>query len=162
MHTTTEAMIAAAAYPEMTIRHHGNGLTKVVAYSFGYLHEDGVPAGLAGDSPEFVVDVRGLFRDPHHDPAFRQLTGRDDAVRARVLDQPGAIEFIGRQTAAVASLIPGVDRAVQPKLLRIAFGCAGGRHRSVVLAEAVAQLLNGLGIGTEVVHLHIRRPVVHR
>lgn len=149
-------------YPEMIVRHSGNGLTKVVVYSFGYLHETGVPARLAGDSPELVADVRSLFRDPHHDPAFRQLTGQDDAVRARVLDQPGAIEFTRMQAAAVASLIPGVDRATQPKLLRVAFGCAGGRHRSVVLAEALALLLNGQGIGTEVIHLHIRRPVVNR
>jgi RNase adaptor protein for sRNA GlmZ degradation len=150
----------AVAYPEMNIPH--GGLFKVVVYSFGYLHEAGIPGRITGERPEFVVDVRNLFRDPHCDPSFRQLTGRDDAVRARVLDQAGAIEFVQMQAATVASLIPSVERATQRRLLRVAIGCAGGRHRSVVLAESLAILLNQRDIGAEITHVHIRRPVVNR
>jgi RNase adaptor protein for sRNA GlmZ degradation len=138
------------------------GLCKVVVFSFGYLHEDGVPAGLVAERPEFVMDVRRLFRDPHHDPAMRELTGRDDVIRARVLDQPGAIEYATAQAAAIASVVPAASTEAQARVITAGIGCAGGRHRSVVLAEAIALLLNRQGIGTEVYHLHIRRPVVNR
>jgi UPF0042 nucleotide-binding protein len=130
----------------------------VTLMSFGYLHER--PAEL--DGVQFTIDVRGEFRDPHHDPRFRELTGKDDAIRARVLAQPGAPEFAAAQAAAIASLVPAATTATPPRVIKAAFGCAGGRHRSVVLADEVADLLNRQGIPARVCHLHIGRPVVNR
>ncbi|MFI5611330.1 ATPase [Amycolatopsis sp. NPDC051903] len=136
-------------------------LVKVVIRSFGYLH--GVPRDVAIVPTQLVIDVRELFRDPHMRPEFRELTGRDDVIRANVLDQPGAIEFIRAQAAAIATLVPGMSaRQPNPLVVNVAVGCAGGRHRSVVIAEALAVLLHQQGIGSDVRHLDIRRPVVQR
>jgi RNase adaptor protein for sRNA GlmZ degradation len=108
--------------------------------SFGYLHREPPVA-------TYVVDVRHRFRDPHIDPAMRELTGRCTAVRDNVLAQPGALEFIQEVVLQVSR-----DRA---GAVSVAIGCAGGRHRSVVLASEVARLL-----GTTAVHLDIDKPVV--
>ncbi|MBB5852516.1 RNase adapter RapZ [Amycolatopsis umgeniensis] len=131
-------------------------LYEVMIESFGYLH--GPPRPLVTDTPALMIDLRRLFRDPHVSPALRYRTGRDDAVRANVLDQPGAMEFLHGQAAAIAALVPSVS----PDVVTVAVGCAGGRHRSVVIAEALALLLSGDGISTEVFHRDIRRPVVRR
>jgi UPF0042 nucleotide-binding protein len=138
-------------------------VVQVALESFGFLHEAVASSGLVRERPQLVVDVRDLFRDPHHDPAARQLTGRDDAIRARVLDQPGAIEYVQAQAAAIASLVPAAS-AERPsaRVIKIAVGCAGGRHRSVVIAESMSLLLNQHGIGNHVSHRDIRRPVVSR
>ncbi len=129
---------------------------RVVVESFGYLH--GPASSLVTEAPHLVLDLRTLFRDPHVTPELRYSTGRDDAVRANVLDQPGAIEYLRAQAAAIAALVP----AATPDVVTVAVGCAGGRHRSVVAAEALALLLTDTGIGTEVYHRDIRRPVVQR
>ncbi|MFE5571251.1 ATPase [Amycolatopsis japonica] len=128
----------------------------VVIESFGYLHGPARP--LVTDTPHLVIDLRELFRDPHVSPELRYSTGRNDAVRANVLDQPGAVEFLRAQATAIAALVP----AAQPHVVTVGVGCAGGRHRSVVAAEALALLLAADGIGTEVYHRDIRRPVVQR
>lgn len=131
-------------------------LNKVVFESFGYLH----PAEpLVVTTPHLVLDVRELFRDPHLSPELRYSTGRDDAVRANVLDQPGAIEYLQAQAAAIAALVP----AAAPHVVTVAVGCAGGRHRSVVVVEALALLLFAWwGIDSEIYHRDIRRLVVTR
>jgi len=129
---------------------------EVLVTSFGYLHlhaADPPPAAV-------LVDVREHLRDPHTDPAFRELTGHDTAVMERVLATPGASALIDALVAAAAALLPGACRT--GRLIRIAVGCAGGRHRSVVIADAIAARLALAGWGTEAVHLHIHRPVVKR
>ncbi|MFE3781932.1 ATPase [Amycolatopsis sp. NPDC059090] len=136
-------------------------VTQVVITSFGYLHAG--PRARAYETPMLTLDVRELFRDPHLRPELRELTGRDDAIRANVLDQPGAIEFVRAQAAAVAALVPGLTRVgPQARVAEVAVGCAGGRHRSVVIAEALALVLQAQGIGSDVQHRDIRRPVVLR
>ncbi len=135
----------------------GNQAPQVALYSFGYLHDTQVFTW----RPHFIVDVRKLFRDPHHDPQFRELTGHHHAVQARVLTQSGAQQFVAAQTAAVAAVLPA-DENDPAEIISIAIGCAGGRHRSVVLVEAVAADLAFRGVRVEVRHLHIERPVVSR
>lgn len=118
--------------------------------SFGYLH--GSPP-----SAQLTVDVRDLFRDPHVDPAMRQMTGRDQAVIANVLKQPGAERF-ARDIAHTASGLSIVRDDVT-----IAIGCAGGRHRSVVLAAYIANWLRRVGYRPATVeHRDIDKPVVER
>ena len=143
---------AAPEYPPTVVVSHSPRVEVLVA-SFGYLH---------GDPPraDVLVDVRDHLRDPHTDPAFRELTGHDTAVMERVLATPGASALIDALAAAAAALLPGACRT--GRLIRIAVGCAGGRHRSVVIADAVAARLALAGWGTEAVHLHIHRPVVKR
>lgn len=130
----------------------GRAVPDVVVSSFGYLH-GGPPAGAA-----VVVDVRVVLRDPHVDPGFGELTGRDPAVVARMLATPGARGLVDGVVRSAAALLAAPRGGVGP--VRIAFGCAGGRHRSVVLADAVADSLTAGGwwvVVTE--HPHLDRGV---
>lgn len=124
---------------------------EVLVTSFGYRH---------GDPPraDLLVDVREHLRDPHVDPALRVLTGHDPAVVERVLATPGAGPLVDAVVNATAALLPMACRS--GRLVRVAVGCAGGRHRSVVLADAVAARLALAGWGSEAEHLHIREPVL--
>lgn len=128
---------------------------QVVVTSFGYRHlRDKRPQA------DIRIDVREHLRDPHVDPGLRQLTGHDQAIIDRVLTTPGAVGLIESLVIAATALLPGACRA--GRLVTIAVGCAGGRHRSVVIADAVATRLARLGWGTEAEHLHLRAPVVTR
>lgn len=131
---------------------HSHGV-EVLVTSFGYLH--GAPP-----KADITVDVRQHLRDPHIDPAFRRLTGHDTAVVQRVLATPGAAGLIEGLVTAAAALLPGA--CATECLVRVAVGCAGGRHRSVVIAGSVAARLALAGWSTEAEHLHIGEPVVDR
>jgi len=126
-------------------------MATVEIVSFGFLH---------GPAPEadVVVDLRRAFRDPHVDPAMRQLTGRDRRVQRAVLGTKGVRRLLratARQVAAYASG-PSVDRIV------IGSGCAGGRHRSVVVADRLARRLRRRGHHVTVTHRDLHQPVVQR
>lgn len=128
---------------------------QIVVHSFGFLHE--VPPCSVGS---LLVDLRTDLRNPHHDPAMRQLTGLDDPVRTHVLDTPGCAAIIGRTVHQAIALHAEQDR--HKYLTRILIGCQGGRHRSVVVATEVHDILRAHGYRTELVHEHITRPVVQR
>ncbi|MDT0608838.1 RapZ C-terminal domain-containing protein [Streptomyces lancefieldiae] len=126
-------------------------MATVEIVSFGFLHADAPQA-------DIVLDLRRAFRDPHVDPRMRQLTGRDRLVRHTVLRTRGIRQLLKattRQAQAYATG-PSVDRIV------IGSGCAGGRHRSVVVAEKLARRLRRRGHTVTVTHRDIRRPVVQR
>ncbi len=125
-------------------------MTGILITSFGYGHAPPPAAHL-------VVDVRNLFRDPHTDPTMRELNGLDQVVIHRVLFQPGATRFAYDLADAVSGL------SIVHDTVRLAIGCVGGRHRSVVLANAVAERLetHGYTAGT-VLHRDIDKPVLQR
>ncbi|WP_405964815.1 ATPase [Streptomyces sp. NBC_00723] len=126
-------------------------MAAVEIVSFGFLH------GVAPEA-DVVLDLRRAFRDPHVDPRMRELTGRDKSVRRAVLGTRGVRQLLAatvRQVAAYAAG-PSADRVV------IGSGCAGGRHRSVVVADQLARRLRRRGHTVTVVHRDIRRPVVQR
>ncbi|MDT8916249.1 RNase adapter RapZ [Amycolatopsis sp. PS_44_ISF1] len=124
--------------------------------SFGYLHT----GGAAPEAADLVLDVRHALKDPHVAPELRQLTGRDAAVRANVLRQPGAGDLVAGVVATALALRPSAD--ARSMLVHVAIGCQGGRHRSVVLATEVAARLFAAGFGVHVQHSHLDRPVVAR
>ncbi len=130
-------------------------LPEVVVMSFGFLH--GVPPTAVGP---LLVDLRQQLRDPHTDPALRQLNGLDQAVRTKVLTMPGAFEII-RFTAGQAQFLLRYN-STRNFMVRVLVGCQGGRHRSVVVAEQVAHTLSKRGIETAVEHQHIHFPVIER
>jgi len=126
------------------------------ALSFGYLHTGGRPPAEA----TVVIDVRVLLRDPHVDPALRALTGQHPAVQRKVLSTPGALELLERLTVLAASLMDlaaptGTD-------VVLALGCAGGRHRSYVLAARLARYMARAGYPARAEHRHAHLPVVAR
>ena len=126
-------------------------MATVEIVSFGYLHADAPVADL-------TVDLRRAFRDPHVDPAMRQLTGRDRRVQQAVLGTSGVRRLLKATVQQVQAFAegPSVDRIV------IGSGCAGGRHRSVVVAERLARRLRRRGHQVVVVHRDLHRPVVQR
>jgi UPF0042 nucleotide-binding protein len=111
--------------------------------SFGYKH--GLPVDV-----DVVLDCRFL-PNPHWIEELRPLTGLDEAVGHYVLDQDAAGEFLRHLDGLLALLLPAYV-AEGKAYLTLAFGCTGGRHRSVAIAEAVADLLRARGVEPTVVH----------
>jgi UPF0042 nucleotide-binding protein len=127
-------------------------MNRILITSFGYLH--GIPP-----VADITIDVRRHLRDPHVDPEFRQLTGLDPTVRRRVLATPGATGLIEGVALILVSLVPVVK---QERSVRAAIGCAGGRHRSVVIANEITAAVIERGWLATVEHRDIEQPVVTR
>lgn len=126
-------------------------MATVEIVSFGFLHAPPPEA-------DVVLDLRRAFRDPHVDPALRELTGRDRPVQRAVLGTRGIralLKTVTRQVQAYAAG-PSADRIV------IGSGCAGGRHRSVVVADRLARRLRRRGHTVTVQHRDLHQPVVNR
>ena len=88
---------------------------------------------------DLIVDVRHL-PNPHFDPALKELDGRDLRVREYIIRRPGTLTEVERLLRAVR----GAD-ASGGELVTIGLFCTGGRHRSVALAEIVADRLRTYG-----------------
>jgi len=121
---------------------------QVAVESFGFKH------GLPLDA-DVVMDVRFL-PNPHWDENLRPLSGLDQAVKDDVLSRPQAIEFLRNFQALLQSVLP--HYASEGKsYLTIAVGCTGGRHRSVAIAEEIAQGLRAAGQPVRVSHRDLGR-----
>jgi len=116
--------------------------------SFGFKH--GVPT----DS-DLVFDVRFL-PNPNYVPGCKSLTGKHPKVIRYVRSFPQTGEFIGRISDLLLYLVPYYEREGK-SYLTIGFGCTGGRHRSVMIAEAISRNLSGIGIEVKVAHRDIRK-----
>ena len=111
--------------------------------SFGYRY--GVPT-----DADLVFDVRFL-PNPHFVPALRKYSGRDSKIVRYLRKFPQTAEFLKRMKSLLTYLIPHYIREGK-SYLTIAFGCTGGRHRSVMFAEALQKTLAGRGFAAKVVH----------
>ncbi len=121
---------------------------QILVLSFGFKH--GVPLDV-----DNVLDVRFL-PNPHWVEAMRPLTGLDEPVRRYVLAQPEAKEFLDRVEHLLQFLVPAYVNEGK-SYLTIAIGCTGGRHRSVVLAEEIADSLRRLGYNPSTTHRDVER-----
>jgi len=125
-------------------QHSGTQQTILVScVSFGYKH--GLP-----DDADLVFDVRFL-PNPHFVPEFRALTGRHPRVAKYIRSFPQTQEFINRISELLVYLLPHYIREGK-SYLTISFGCTGGQHRSVMIAEDVRQRLRKAGYKVKVVH----------
>jgi RNase adapter protein RapZ len=115
----------------------------VSCVSFGFKH--GVP-----DDADLMFDVRFL-PNPHFLPEFRPLTGRHPKVAKYIRSFPQTTEFIQRISELLVYLLPHYIHEGK-SYLTIAFGCTGGQHRSVMIAEDVAKQLKKAGYRIKVVH----------
>jgi UPF0042 nucleotide-binding protein len=122
---------------------------QAIFVSFGYKH--GPPR-----DADLLFDVRFL-RNPHYVPELSPLTGLDAPVVDFVTSAPGMEEFLPRLTGLLDFLLPAYAEEGKSSVV-IAFGCTGGRHRSVVLAEMMARRYDYDGIDVRVSHRHVRRP----
>jgi aminoglycoside/choline kinase family phosphotransferase len=108
---------------------------RVVSFSF----HRGVPQDDSGHGGGFVFDARAL-PNPGREERFRHLTGRDAPVIEYLAREESVRHFLAN---AVALVDPSIDNYRQRgfKSLMVSFGCTGGQHRSVYLAEQMAQHL---------------------
>jgi len=120
---------------------HSSLRVRIVSFGFKY----GVPA-----DADLVFDVRFL-RNPHYVPHLKPKPGTDAAVRAYVLGDAETQEFLEMMRNFLAYLLPRYEREGKA-YLTVGIGCTGGRHRSVVLSEALAQWFAERGYRATVEH----------
>ena len=120
----------------------------VSVVSFGYRY--GVPS-----DADLVFDVRFL-PNPHFVPRLRPFNGKDAKVRRYICSFPQTGEFLRRIESLLAYLIPHYIREGK-SYLTIAFGCTGGKHRSVMMSEWLRKALEKRGYSAKVVHRDIEK-----
>jgi UPF0042 nucleotide-binding protein len=120
----------------------------VSCLSFGF--KNGVPL-----DADMVFDVRFL-PNPHFVPEFRKRTGRDPKVAAYIRGFKQTEEFLDRVTDMMLYLLPHYV-AEGKSYLTIAFGCTGGQHRSVMMAEELRKRLKKAGYMVKSVHRDMPR-----
>ena len=106
---------------------------------------------------DLVFDVRFLA-NPHYERTLRPLDGRDRDVAAFIAGDPAYAGFFDSLRGMVLDLVPRYEREGKT-YLTIAVGCTGGRHRSVFVAERLAQALDGTGRDVIVRHRDIRAEI---
>lgn len=116
--------------------------------SFGF--KNGVPA-----DADLVFDVRFL-PNPHFVPEFRKLTGRHPKVAKYVKQFPQTQEFLDKTTDMLAFLLPHYIKEGK-SYLTVAFGCTGGQHRSVFIAEEMKKRLTTAGYRVKAAHRDMPR-----
>jgi UPF0042 nucleotide-binding protein len=116
--------------------------------SFGY--KFGVPI-----DADLVFDVRFL-PNPHFVPDLRRFTGCDAKVRKFIRSFPQTGEFLRRMQSLLTYLMPHYIQEGK-SYLTIAFGCTGGKHRSVMLAEEIQKALAKRKYATKVIHRDIEK-----
>jgi len=121
---------------------------RTAVMSFGYKH--GVPT-----EADLVFDCRFL-PNPHWDADLRPLDGTDEPVREFVVGSPLGGRFVRNLDDLCELLLPAFE-AEGKTYLTLAFGCTGGRHRSVCLAEHAAATLRRLGFDPQVQHRDLQR-----
>jgi RNase adapter protein RapZ len=120
----------------------GRGLV-ISSNSFGF--KNGVPT-----EADLVFDVRFL-PNPHFVPEFRKLTGKDPRVAKYVLQFPQTKEFLDKTTEMLKFLLPHYIKEGK-SYLTVAFGCTGGQHRSVFIAEEMKRRLAQEGYRVNTAH----------
>jgi UPF0042 nucleotide-binding protein len=130
----------------------GSGGSKLMVYitSFGYRH--GVPQDC-----DLVFDARFL-PNPNYIPKFKKLTGKNPAVARYIRSFPQTAEFMKRITELLTYLLPHYIQEGK-SYLTIGFGCTGGHHRSVMIAEEIRRNLAAAGYNARVSHRDVTKPV---
>lgn len=135
---------------QQTIREQFHGSagrpTTVTITSFGFAR--GTPP-----TADLVFDVRFLD-NPHWDPVLRPLTGLDEPVGEHIRLDPAYNEAFDRILDLLLLLLPRYE-AQGKAYVNIAFGCTGGRHRSVFFAEQVAAALREEGFSPTLLHRNL-------
>lgn len=121
---------------------------QITVQSFGYRY--GIPL-----DTDLVIDCRFL-PNPYWEESLRDETGRDEAVRHYVLDRQITEDFLERVDGLLEMLVPAYV-AEGKSYLTIAFGCTGGRHRSVAIAERIVAMLDDHGFDARINHRDMDR-----
>ena len=151
-HLVNTGDLSTNALRQLMRARFGGGATDaptLVVTSFGFSR------GLPRDA-DLVLDCRFL-RNPHWEPALRPGTGLDPDVGAYVAADPAYEEAMARIEGLMLQLLPRYQGEGK-SYVTIAFGCTGGRHRSVHVAERIGRRLRAEGFSPTVVH----RDLAHR
>ncbi|KMK51679.1 glmZ(sRNA)-inactivating NTPase [[Actinobacillus] muris] len=116
---------------------------KIIVESFGFKY--GVPA-----NADYVFDVRFL-PNPHWDVNLRPMTGLEQPVINFLVSQPEVADFIAKTEDYLTAWLPALEQNNR-SYLTIAIGCTGGKHRSVYIAQQLADYFTGLGKSVQVRH----------
>ena len=120
----------------------------IASMSFGF--KNGVPT-----DADLVFDVRFL-PNPHFIPEFRELTGKNPKVAHYVQSFAQTEEFLQKTTEMMEFLLPHYIKEGK-SYLTVAFGCTGGQHRSVYIAEEMKRRLEGVGYRVKTGHRDMPR-----
>jgi RNase adapter protein RapZ len=123
------------------VDHGGDPILSVISFGFAR----GLPR-----NADLVFDMRFL-RNPHWDSQLRPMTGLDEAVGLYVRADPAYADAIARIADLLLLLLPRY-KAEGKSYITVAFGCTGGRHRSVHVTESILSLLRGAGFSPTVSH----------
>ena len=129
------------------------GLT-VRIFSFSF--HNGIPADESGNGGGFVFDGRNL-PNPGREEQYRQLTGKDEAVIEYLDRQEGVQQFLAHAASLVDASVANYQSRGFSNLM-VSFGCTGGQHRSVYLAERLAEHLHDTkGVDVKVRHIQLEK-----
>jgi UPF0042 nucleotide-binding protein len=129
---------------------HGEQTNQLLVSCLSFGFKNGVPL-----DADMVFDVRFL-PNPHFVPEFRKLTGQDPKVAAFVRKFPQTGEFLAKVTDLMLYLLPHYVEEGK-SYLTVAFGCTGGQHRSVMMAEEMGKRLKKAGYQVKAVHRDMPR-----
>ena len=129
---------------------HGDHIKRLLVSCLSFGFKNGVPL-----DADMVFDVRFL-PNPHFVPEFRKHTGLEAPVADYVRGFPQTIEFLDRVTELMLYLLPHYVEEGK-SYLTVAFGCTGGQHRSVMMAEDVSKRLQEAGYQVKALHRDIPR-----
>ena len=130
----------------------GSGASSLVVSIRSFSYRDGYPADTEGHGGGFIFDCRAI-PNPHHVPELREFTGKDEKIADYIERQPEAQEFWAGVTGLVEPHVEKfMDRGFDS--MSVAFGCTGGRHRSVYFATKMAAHLGAKypQVGVRLVH----------
>ena len=129
---------------------HGDQTKRLLVSCLSFGFKNGVPL-----DADIVFDVRFL-PNPHFVPEFREKTGLDAKVANYVKGFPQTGEFLDKVTDLMLYLMPHYVKEGK-SYLTIAFGCTGGQHRSVMMAEEMGKRLSKAGYVAKAVHRDMPR-----
>jgi UPF0042 nucleotide-binding protein len=124
------------------------GATKLAVFVISFAYRNGLPR-----DADLVFDVRFL-RNPHYVPELRARTGKDPEVRGYVEADPAFAPWFERLTGWLRPQLPRFEEEGK-SYLTVAIGCTGGRHRSVTIAERLADWFAAEGRRAELRHRDI-------
>lgn len=125
-------------------------MTRLDIVTFGYGHNQPLT-----ETPDLIVDLRGLFRDPLRDEKLRELDGRHPDVIAYVRRTVGFNDYIRSLYDALCPL-----RNLTSGSVLVAIGCGGGRHRAVVAGANLHEMAGLHGWAGMLVNRDINRPLL--
>ena len=115
---------------------------KIKVMSFGFSR--GIP-----EEASYLFDAR-ILPNPYYVAELKPLNGLDGKVQSYVMDDPRSEEILDAAEKLILTVLPLHEQQDRP--LTVCFGCHGGRHRSVSIAERFFARLAGKGISAEICH----------